>query len=76
MLAVITRALFPAAIKGEISLVCELFCGDHCSIALKAVKRLVDRCKRRAIRGVIPFEWAGGGRLETAAYALKSRSAV
>ena len=52
------------------------FCGDHCSIALKAVKRLVDRCKRRAIRGVIPFEWAGGGRLETAAYALKSRSAV
>ena len=25
MLAVITRALFPAAIKGKISLVCELF---------------------------------------------------
>ena len=25
------------------------FCGDHCSIALKAVKRLVDRCERRVI---------------------------
>ena len=52
------------------------FCGEHCSIALKAVKKLVDRCKRRAIRGAIPFEWAGGGRLEKAACALKRRNAV
>lgn len=33
------------------------FCGDHCSIALKAVKRLVDRCKRRAIRE--PYRLSG-----------------
>ena len=33
------RAVFPMAIKGEISLVCELFCGDHCSVVLKAVQK-------------------------------------
>lgn len=52
------------------------FCGDHRSIALKAMKRLVDRCERRVIekrrsadQGRVRV-WCGGARQEKRLFGL------